>query len=984
MAGSSNKRVMPMAIFFLFLLVSNEAIETRSKILSGIEMNRQRGIESDTTMQKKDESSFHSHKETTLKHLARATSALDSLIEEEAAHGDGDVFIRGDYFDEVRLTPSQIADIHKSLNEDLRFENSPFLLELDSMTPVGEQKETFTPEESSKHHGEIANLMEKVATPLHELANVFGSKNVEYPPSLLEFESRASESVGERKLASDTSSYLETSEGDQLQRWGYVKDGYNYVSKKSSQAYSATSKAVNSAYSTTKKYAKKGVNAVVHTTKKVYHSAKHHAVKAYDWADRKITQKTTGSNSANGGCEKTTTFMTCGGNEECRPTKVNPCNGLCQCNSNGVNNCECVHTLTFPPSMTHIMDDQKQIGDALTVGGAAFSAVWGYIDGFLGGMLTEFKEPWATDKACLALKTDFSQGMKNIVKSFRYMLRTIGSNAKYVFTSKTARKKMLGSLKGVLSAFTGFVGDIVPGLWHCPATRTLVITFGVIAAAIAANVAFIAAGWVIVPLIIKWVGAIVGLFFSFKYLKASIKTLVRNIGFATRGTCKKECKEMIVEKGFAILGCLTEVILMGGIGEVLSFGMKNPSKVAAKGGKFQVKFNKEMVHDIRVVKDVAKNAKHGVKSTMSKLSKKLHVKTPGGGKPPKLPPKVKADKLRRGGDVNPINNMAEADRLMRQGKFSCDNSLKSEQGVNPIMDNVKYMDEAKKKKLQAEPGRKPGTTKYDDEIQAAKNNADSFHNGEYNVIVLDEPITLYRAGPKDRKMGQYWTKQPPKDRFSVRYDAAVKNEWSDLDNVYSLELPAGTKMYEGYVANQGGMHRGMGEQIFIDKPWNIPGVSDAKVKTVATWGGDGAGFDYVGGIKRYTNSFHGHTSSAREVAEIVTKARQRNQGRHDGDFVGSFGQSVKCARGWFHGIDTDQNGKCEKTGAGNCQDGIFAKGHCPNLPQNIKCCLRKKCMGSGSCTFKSKCSGPGKTWESGHCPGPSNIRCCVDEKALGA
>ena len=95
MAGSSNKRVMPMAIFFLFLLVSNEAIETRSKILSGIEMNRQRGIESDTTMQKKDESSFHSHKETTLKHLARATSALDSLIEEEAAHGDVQIQPKG-------------------------------------------------------------------------------------------------------------------------------------------------------------------------------------------------------------------------------------------------------------------------------------------------------------------------------------------------------------------------------------------------------------------------------------------------------------------------------------------------------------------------------------------------------------------------------------------------------------------------------------------------------------------------------------------------------------------------------------------------------------------------------------------------------------------------------------------------------------------------------------------------------------------------
>ena len=46
------------------------------------------------------------------------------------------------------------------------------------------------------------------------------------------------------------------------------------------------------------------------------------------------------------------------------------------------------------------------------------------------------------------------------------------------------------------------------------------------------------------------------------------------------------------------------------------------------------------------------------------------------------------------------------------------------------------------------------------------------------------------------------------------------------DSVYKVEIPAGTRMMEGYVAAQGGKYVGQGKQIFISKPWDIPGVKE--------------------------------------------------------------------------------------------------------------------------------------------------------------
>jgi hypothetical protein len=58
-------------------------------------------------------------------------------------------------------------------------------------------------------------------------------------------------------------------------------------------------------------------------------------------------------------------------------------------------------------------------------------------------------------------------------------------------------------------------------------------------------------------------------------------------------------------------------------------------------------------------------------------------------------------------------------------------------------------------------------------------------------------------------------------------EGARTGEWggvSHIDTVYTLKIPAGTKVYPGPVANQGGVYVGGGHQIFIPKPWDIDGV----------------------------------------------------------------------------------------------------------------------------------------------------------------
>jgi hypothetical protein len=41
---------------------------------------------------------------------------------------------------------------------------------------------------------------------------------------------------------------------------------------------------------------------------------------------------------------------------------------------------------------------------------------------------------------------------------------------------------------------------------------------------------------------------------------------------------------------------------------------------------------------------------------------------------------------------------------------------------------------------------------------------------------------------------------------------------------YKIKIPAGTFIYEGEIAGQGGIYLGGTKQVFISEPWKISGV----------------------------------------------------------------------------------------------------------------------------------------------------------------
>ncbi|MED1601772.1 T7SS effector LXG polymorphic toxin [Alkalihalophilus marmarensis] len=112
----------------------------------------------------------------------------------------------------------------------------------------------------------------------------------------------------------------------------------------------------------------------------------------------------------------------------------------------------------------------------------------------------------------------------------------------------------------------------------------------------------------------------------------------------------------------------------------------------------------------------------------------------------------------------------------------------------------------------------------------------NFYGGRYDVEVLSESKSFYRAGDSTNPLGQWFTETPPNSAAQVRINTAVKEQWLDkngvltgtspLNTVYKIDIPAGTTIYKGPVGTQGDIYQGGLDinQIYIKEPWNIEGV----------------------------------------------------------------------------------------------------------------------------------------------------------------
>lgn len=105
--------------------------------------------------------------------------------------------------------------------------------------------------------------------------------------------------------------------------------------------------------------------------------------------------------------------------------------------------------------------------------------------------------------------------------------------------------------------------------------------------------------------------------------------------------------------------------------------------------------------------------------------------------------------------------------------------------------------------------------------------ADTFRSSSYFEIISDSPITLYRTYESDlSEMGRFWSRTAPTGPLQTTIDLAIDPNWgSNASKWIQIEIPAGTKVYEGIAAEmpllrgkekvQTGQLLGGGQQVYI-------------------------------------------------------------------------------------------------------------------------------------------------------------------------
>jgi filamentous hemagglutinin len=100
--------------------------------------------------------------------------------------------------------------------------------------------------------------------------------------------------------------------------------------------------------------------------------------------------------------------------------------------------------------------------------------------------------------------------------------------------------------------------------------------------------------------------------------------------------------------------------------------------------------------------------------------------------------------------------------------------------------------------------------------------ANTFRSGTYSEVVTQKPTTLYRVyGGTAQELGGYWTATKPAGPVQSIIDSALKPEWGNTaTKVVKIEVPIGTKYFEGVAAPQGGLVGG-GNQVLFPKDFKI-------------------------------------------------------------------------------------------------------------------------------------------------------------------
>ena len=249
------------------------------------------------------------------------------------------------------------------------------------------------------------------------------------------------------------------------------------------------------------------------------------------------------------------------------------------------------------------------------------SAVYGFIDGFFQGGLTDglaFVKKAFTDEAC-------GEGIQNVKRD----LRRVGHQGRYFAGNLTSGKiswgVLKGSGKGLLLAVRKFLRSGVTFIWKCPGTKMLTVIAGLVMFAVAAWKTIIAVTTAITAgvgtmLMMAW--KILNVILAIPYLHQRMKDLREYKRELDSGECKEgpKCRLRVVEARFSLIGALTEVLLTSCKGLIVQVG-KWASKVAKT---LKMKYAASISKDLSKMFKILGKAKKGESVNVVAMNKQLH------------------------------------------------------------------------------------------------------------------------------------------------------------------------------------------------------------------------------------------------------------------------------------------------------------------------------------------------------------------------
>jgi hypothetical protein len=102
---------------------------------------------------------------------------------------------------------------------------------------------------------------------------------------------------------------------------------------------------------------------------------------------------------------------------------------------------------------------------------------------------------------------------------------------------------------------------------------------------------------------------------------------------------------------------------------------------------------------------------------------------------------------------------------------------------------------------------------------------DTFRSSTYDEVRLSEDRLFYRDySDPNRRLSAFWTREPSSGPFQSMLDSAILPEWGNrAEHTVTIRVPAGTTVYEGPTAPQGGLVGGGDQTVIpkVDPAWEV-------------------------------------------------------------------------------------------------------------------------------------------------------------------